>query len=196
MNFRFSQSVLATAIAMGLVSGAPVQAQNAVPVAEALIAEQRAAMARVGWMDGVWRGTVSSSGPEGDIELVQTERIGALAGGTVRLIEGRGYHADGGLAFNAVAMVTYDPAADEYVMTSTARGMTARPWFKATAEGFNWGIETGAVSISYFARHQDGVWTEEGFMAFAGQPKRRFLTMRLERVSDTDWPGVGTVGPK
>lgn len=196
MTFQFSRHFAAVAIALSLMSAAPSQAQGGMPDSDALIAEQRAALERVAWMDGVWRGTVTSSGPEGDIALVQTERIGTMAGGTVRIIEGRGYHRDGSLAFNAAALLTYDPVADEFVMTSTARGMTARPWFKPTADGFEWGIETAQVSISYVARHNNGEWVEEGFMAFPNQPKRPFMTMRLRRVGDTDWPGAGVIGPE
>ena len=184
------------AVVLASASTAPLLAQQAMPESDALVAEQREAMERVGWMDGVWRGTVTSAGPEGMIELVQTERIGTIAGGTMRVIEGRGYDADGTLQFNAAGIVTYDAAAGEYVMTSTARGMTARPWFKPTANGFEWGIETGQVSISYVARHDDGEWVEEGFMAFPNQPKRQFMTMRLRRVGDTDWPGAGVIGPE
>ncbi len=178
-----------------VLAAPPLWAQVGEPDSAALIAKQRAALDQFAWMDGVWRGTVTSASPQGTIELVQTERVGTMAGGTMRVIEGRGYGADGALAFNAAATITYDAVSGQFIMSSTARGMTARPWFKTTADGFEWGLESGPVSISYIARHKDGEWVEEGFMAFPGQPKRPFMTMRLKRVGSTDWPGAGTIGP-
>lgn len=53
-------------------------------------------------MDGIWRGTVTSSTPEGEVTLTQTEREGTMADGTGRLVEGCGYAEDGSLEFNAV----------------------------------------------------------------------------------------------
>lgn len=178
------------------LAATPLAAQQGEPDSAALIAKQRAALDSFAWMDGVWRGTVTSATPEGTIALVQTERVGTMAGGTMRVIEGRGYGADGTLAFNAAATITFDAASGQFIMSSTARGMTARPWFKPTADGFEWGLESGPVSISYIARHKDGTWVEEGFMAMPGQPKRQFMTMRLKRVGSTDWPGAGVIGPE
>lgn len=178
------------------LAATPLAAQQGEPDSAALIAKQRAALDSFAWMDGVWRGTVTSATPEGTIALVQTERVGTIAGGTMRVIEGRGYGADGTLAFNAAATITFDAASGQFIMSSTARGMTARPWFKPTADGFEWGLESGPLSISYIARHKDGTWVEEGFMAMPGQPKRQFMTMRLKRVGSTDWPGAGVIGPE
>ena len=178
------------------LAATPLLAQAGEPDSAALIAKQRAALDQFAWMDGVWRGTVTSATPEGTIALVQTERVGTMAGGTMRVIEGRGYGADGALAFNAAATITYDAASGQFIMSSTARGMTARPWFKTTADGFEWGLESGPVRISYVARHKDGTWIEDGFMEMPGQPKRQFMTMRLTRVGSTDWPGAGVIGPQ
>lgn len=181
--------------AVALAAG-PLSAQAGEPDPAPLVARQRAALAEFAWMDGVWRGTVTSASPEGTITLVQTERVGTIAGGTMRLIEGRGYDAADTRQFNAAAAITYDVASGQFVMSSTARGMTARPWFRTTPEGFEWGLQSGPVSISYVARHKDGEWIEEGFMALPEQPKRQFMTMRLRRVGDTDWPEAGAVGPE
>ena len=185
--------VLGAVACVGLIA-TPVHAQMADE--GALIAEQQAAMETFGWMDGTWLGEVSSRTPEGEITLTQTERVGTMANGTVRLIEGRGYTEDGQLEFNAVAMVAYDAIADEYVMTANARGRVTRPWFKATESGFEWGFESGPVKISYVAIYSDGVWSEEGFMAFGDNPPTKFLEMRLERTGDTDWPSAGAVEPE
>ncbi|WP_421992119.1 hypothetical protein [Qipengyuania sp.] len=179
---------------VGLACAMPLSAQ--MPDAEAMRAEQRAAMEAFAFMDGEWRGTVTSQGPEGETVLTQTERVGTMAGGVVRIVEGRGYADNGDLEFNAVAMIAYDPMADEYVMTSTAQGFTARPWFRPTENGFEWGLTSGPVTFTYEAVVEDGRWAEDGYMQFGEEPRRKFLEMRLERVADSDWPGAGVVGPE
>lgn len=186
----------AVALGTALAIAPPSSSASAqMPDAAALRAEQREAMERFAFMDGEWRGTVSSTGPMGEVELTQTERAGTMAGGVVRIVEGRGYAADGSLEFNAVAMITFDPMADEYVMTSTAQGLAARPWFELTDDGFRWGFSSGPAKLSYEAVVQDGEWVEIGYMQIGEQPRRKFLEMRLERIGDTAWPAEGFVGP-
>jgi len=172
---------------------APAAAQ--MPNEEMLVAKQQEAMEAFAWMDGTWQGSVTTRTPEGEITLTQTERVGTIANGTVRLIEGRGYSQQGELEFNAVAMIAFDAMADEYVMTANARGMTTRPWFKATDSGFEWGFEAGPAKISYVAAYADGVWSEEGFVAFGENAPMKILDMRLERTGDSDWPAAGAVEP-
>src|SRR5438067_8111910 len=66
-----------------------------------LIAAQREAMAPLAFMDGVWRGPAWTMLPSGEKHNVtQTERIGPFLEGSVKVIEGRGYNADGTVGFN------------------------------------------------------------------------------------------------
>ena len=190
---KMGGAIMAAALALSLW---PAAAVAQMPDHEALQAEQQAAMQRFASMDGEWRGTVTSTGPMGEIDLTQTERVGTIAGGVARMIEGRGYAEDGTLMFNAVAMITYDPVRDEYVMVSTARGMTARPWFEATETGFRWGVNSGPMKISYEAVVQGDSWLETGYMQMGDQPKQKFLEMNLQRIGDTSWPREGHVGPE
>lgn len=193
MPLKIRPVLLVAAASLAALSAHSSIAQVARPDPAALVAKQREAMERVAWMDGVWRGTVTSTTPVGEVTLTQTERVGTMAHGTVRLVEGRGFAEDGALEFNAVGMIAYDALADEYVMTTSARGMTSRPWFRPTPDGFEWGFKAGPAKIRYVAVHANGVWTEEGFMAVEGQAERKFLTMRLQRVGDTDWADAGAV---
>ena len=74
-----------------------------------LIAAQREAMSKFAAMDGVWRGpawTILPSGEKHDI--TQTERIGPFLDGSVKVIEGRGYDADGKVTFNAFGTIFRD----------------------------------------------------------------------------------------
>ena len=177
-----------------LAIAAPVSAQ--MPDEGALVAEQQEAMAAFGWMDGTWQGTVTSQTPQGEITLTQTERVGTISNGTVRMIEGRGYAEGGELEFNAAAMIVYDPETDEYGMMASARGRATQPWFRVTEGGFEWGFEAGPAKISYTANYADDVWSEEGFIAFGDAPPQKFLEMRLERTGETDWPAAGAVEPE
>ena len=186
---------LVAAAALALTAPLSVPAMAQMMDEDAMIAEQQAAMDAFAWMDGTWEGTVTSRTPEGEITLIQTERVGTISNGTIRMIEGRGYTDEGELEFNAAAMIVYDPETDEYGMMASARGRATSPWFKATETGFEWGFETGPVKISYIATYADGVWSEEGFMAFGENPPAKFLEMRLERTGDTDWPAAGAVEP-
>ncbi len=180
--------------AAALLLASPAAAQ--MPDEQELIAKQKAAMEAFAWLDGTWQGTVKSRTPQGEIELVQTERVGTMSNGTVRMIEGRGYTEEGELEFNAVAMIAYDAIAGEYYMTANARGRATRPWFKPTDTGFEWGFTSGPAKISYIATYADGVWSEDGFLAFGDRPKTKFLEMRLTRTGDSDWPRANPVTPE
>src|SRR5258708_37861222 len=75
-----------------------------------LIAAQREAMLRLAFMDGVWRGPAWSILPSGEKHnITQTERIGPMLDGSVKVIEGKGYDlVDGKATFNAFATISYD----------------------------------------------------------------------------------------
>src|SRR5713226_9154534 len=92
------------------------------PDPNALIVAQREAMAPLAFMDGVWRGpawTILSSGEKHDI--IQTERIGPFLDGSVKVIEGRGYNADGTVGFNAFGTISYNPATRVFTLHSYAQ---------------------------------------------------------------------------
>ena len=86
-----------------------------------LTATQRSKMVPLEIMDGVWRGTAWTILPDGKkLEMIQTERIGSMLDGAVKVVEGRGYDGDGKVVFNAFATVTYDTAAKQLTMHSCA----------------------------------------------------------------------------
>ena len=75
---------------------APVAAQiDSDP--EVRLAPQREAMKALAMLDGTWRGPAWTLTPTGRYELTQTERVGSLLGGTIKIIEG------GRVGFNALA---------------------------------------------------------------------------------------------
>ena len=114
------------------------------PDPAALLAAQSDSMLRLAFMDGAWRGTAWTLLPSGEKrEVTQTERVGPFLGGSIRVIEGRGFEADGRLAFNAFAVISYDPRASRYSMRSYAQGRAGDFEITATANGYTWEIPGG-----------------------------------------------------
>ena len=171
----------------------PAAAQSADPQA---IAAEREAMTRFAWMDGIWRGPATTQTPSGPHSVTQTERIGPTLGGTIKVMEGRGYNADGSTGFNAFGILSYDPAARGYRLHSYALGRAGDFELTPTANGYVWTIPAGPFSIRYTATLAGGTWTEVGDRLVPGQPPQRFFEMRLTRVSDTDWPAANGPGPR
>jgi hypothetical protein len=193
---RYSRpaSVLAAALVLAITTSA--LAQQGRPDPEKLLAAQREAMAKLTTLDGTWRGEAWMVAPDGGRHsLTQTERVGPMLDGAVRVIEGRGYEADGKLAFNAFAIISFDVAKSTYSMRSHAMGNAGDFPVTITADGFQWEIAAGPMTIRYTAVVKDGVWTEKGTRQAPGQGPVEFFGMTLQRLGDTDWPAAGAVAP-
>ncbi len=172
-------------------------AQQGRPDPAALTTAQREAMQRLAMMDGVWRGTASTILPSGEKHAVtQTERIGPMLDGSIKVIEGRGYEPDGTAAFNAFAVISYNPATKTYTLRSHAQGQVGDFVLTPTADGFVWNIPAGPATIRYTAVIKGGSWHEFGDRIVAGQEPVRFLDMTLTRVGDSSWPAAGAISPK
>jgi hypothetical protein len=188
-----SRTLFAALALLATAAGAaPAAAQRQDPAT--LLAAERAAMAPLAWMDGVWRGpawTVLSSGVRH--EVTQTERIGPFLGGSVKVMEGRGYDASGAVTFNAFGTLSYDPSRQAYVLHSYAQGLAGDFTLTPTADGYVWEIPAGPMTIRYTATLHDGTWREVGDRIVPGQEPVRFFEMNLRRVGDTDWPAAGAV---
>jgi hypothetical protein len=163
----------------------------------ALIAAQREAMVPLAYMDGVWRGpawTILESGEKHNI--MQTERIGPLLDASVKVIEGRGYGADGKVGFNAFGIISYSPEKRGYVLHSYAMGRVGDFVLTPTADGYVWEIPAGPMTIRYTAVIKDGTWREVGDRIIRGKDPARFFEMNLKRVGVTNWPAAGAIPPK
>lgn len=177
-----------------LTSGAVAQER---PDPATLVAAQREALAAFAFMDGVWRGPATTVLPSGERRTItQTERVGPLLDGAVKVIEGRGYDADGRTAFNALGILSWDPRTKSYSMRSYALGHAGDFPVQRTADGFSWEIPAGPATIRYRAVIRDGTWTETGDRVAAGKDPVRFFEMKLTRVGDSDWPGTGAIPPR
>lgn len=191
MSFaRFAAPLVALCLT---VAPSPVLAQEQNPAGTQA---QRDAMARLTFLDGEWRGTAVISNPNGQQTLTQTERVGPHLGGSIRVIEGRGYAPDGSTAFNAMAVIAWDASRNAYNLRSYAQGYHGDYQFEATADGFRWQTPAGpGATMQYVATVRDGRWHEVGHYVREGQPPVRFIEMDLQRIGDTGWPGAGAVAP-
>lgn len=167
------------------------------PDPAALITAQREAMQRLAMMDGVWRGPAWTILPSGEKHsITQTERIGPFLDGSVKVIEGRGYEADGKVTFNAFGTISYNPATRAYTLHSYAQGQVGDFVLTPTADGYVWEIPAGPMTIRYTAVIKGGAWREVGDRIMPGKEPVRFFEMNLKRVGDTTWPAGGAVSPK
>ena len=162
-----------------------------------LIAAQREAMAPLAFMDGVWRGPAWTILPSGEKHnITQTERIGPFLDGSIKVIEGRGYNADGTVGFNAFGTISYNPATKVYTLHSYAQGNVGDFALNRTADGYVWEIPAGPMTIRYTAVIKGGAWLEVGDRIMPGKEPVRIFEMNLKRVGDPNWPAAGTISPK
>ncbi len=187
----FAAPLAVLALSLAVPSAGLAQQQN-----PAGSQAQRDAMARLAFMDGEWRGTAAIGGPGGSMTLTQTERVGTHLGGSIRVVEGRGYAADGTTQFNAFAIIGWDERAQAYTFHTYAQGYQGDYPFEATEDGFRWQTPAGpGATIQYVATIKDGRWHEVGHYVREGQAPLPYIEMDLRRVGYTGWPGAGAVAP-
>lgn len=187
-------SILAALVAYG----APAHAQQGGYDPAAAIRAQAAAMAPLKIFDGAWRGpaTVQIGGGK-TLMLTQTERVGPLLDGSVRVVEGRGHDAAGAVKFNAFGILSYNLQTKAYSMHAYAQGHADDFPVELLADGFAWTMAAGpGATIRYTARIEQGEWHETGERLADGQPPVRIFEMRLKRIGNTTWPAAGAIGPR
>lgn len=190
MKGRRSRSLLACAL---LAAPLLASAQGA-PDSAARIEAQRQAMLPLAVIDGTWRGKATVSLPDGQkVEHTQTERVGSFLGGSVKVIEGRGFGSDGAVVFNAFGIISYSSQTGKHSMRSYAQGYSGDFPIEVRADGFSWSIPAGPATLRYTATVKDGVWTEVGERLVEGKPPVQTFEMTLQRIGNTDWPVAGAV---
>ena len=179
-----------------LLAGALPASAQVPPNSQAMLAAQRAAMARIAYIDGVWRGPAWSITPGGRREVIQTERIGPFLDGTVKVSEGRAYNPDGSVGFNALGIFSYDPRSQAYILHSHAQGYGGDFTLKLTPTGYVWEVPGGpGAVIRYTATIGNGAWREIGERVAGEAAPVQIFEMNLKRVGDTDWPEQGAQTP-
>ncbi|CAN5118443.1 hypothetical protein BH09PSE6_BH09PSE6_07610 [soil metagenome] len=166
------------------------------PDFQALMKQEREALALLTRFQGNWRGPATVRKSDGSsVELTQTERVGPMLDGALLMIEGRGFAADGSMPFNALGVVSFDPAANRYLFRAWAQGFGNDFAMEVAQDSFSWSIPTGPGTVHYVATVKDDVWTETGEFQMPGQPARRIFEMHVKRIGDSDWPAAGALTP-
>ncbi|WP_260484287.1 DUF1579 domain-containing protein [Sphingomicrobium flavum] len=179
---------LVIALATALAVPAAATAQD--PQSAALLAEQTERMKAFEWQEGLWRGDATFQTPNGPFEMVQVERVGPFLGGSVKIVEGRGYDKDTGEAvFNALGIIKWHNELGEYRFHTFAQGRSGVYPVELTETGYNWWIEAGPMTMRYETTFTDGVWHEVGYRIMGDAEPVQFFEMKLRRVGDNDWPG-------
>lgn len=194
VTFRLFFVLLGGALmACGHAAQAPASGASAVVAAPAQVSPMRA----LDRLKGTWSGEARGIGHDGKpIELRQTERVGSMLNGDVLVIEGRGYRADGTLAFNAFGTVSADPRAGAYEFRAHTNGRSGTYRMEATPTGVIWELVAGPqATVRYTITIQDGNWHEVGEYLAKDQPPRQIMELKLKRTGDTDWPAANPVTP-
>jgi len=159
-------------------------------------ATRKAAMAKLAFMHGEWRGPAGGINPDRSrFAVTQTERIGPMLDGDILVIEGRGYNPDGTTGFNAFAVISWDAETDAYEIRSYARGHAGAFPLTLTDNGYVWQVPAGPGTMRYEADVTDTTFHEVGDFVMPGLPPQRAFEMTLTRLGDTDWPGADPVSP-
>jgi hypothetical protein len=170
-------------ISAAMLAAPPLQAQHG-PNASA------AAMQRLAFLVGEWRGPASMQmGPGAPVQVAQHELVTLAAGGTVLAIVGRGTISQGGterVVHDAFATVWYDETAERYRMRAhLATGQTVDAEPRVSRDTLVWGFQhPQAGHIRYTVTlSPTGEWHEIGERSADGDSGwTRFLEMRLQRV--------------
>jgi hypothetical protein len=180
--------------ALAMVSSAVPQGR---PDPKAVMAAQKKAMERFAAMDGAWRGEGWTILPSGEKrEFIQTERVGPLLEGSIKVVEGRAYEKDGKVGFGALGIISYDPESRSYSLRSYAQGQFGDFVVTPNDTGFTWEIPAGPTTIKYAATITNGAWHEVGDRIIPGRSPLKFFEMTLTRIGDTDWPSGNPVPAK
>ena len=188
-RFKAFLALCAASFTLGAYAQAPDRAR---------MSAQAEAMTRLAKMDGVWRGPAWTLQRDGTKRhIVQTERIGPFLQGSVKVLEGRGYGEGGAVAFNALGIVSYDPAKKSYSLRSYALGHSGDFDLIPTDDGYEWQIPAGPGSIiKYKAAIKGDTLHEVGHHIAPGREPIHIFEMTLKRVGDTDWPAGNPVSPR
>jgi hypothetical protein len=149
------------------------------------IGKIKSAMDKLAVLEGEWQGSgwIQQQGPR--LEFTQHEKVERKLNGTLLLIEGKGFENDS-LAFNAMAMASFDEKANRYRFNSflyDGKYTQAEGWFDE-AGIFHWQFGVpGGGTVRYSITATEHKWLEKG----AYQPKDvdqwyPFMQMELTKL--------------
>ena len=176
------RAILTTAVAgVVLLAGTPAAGQE--PDGSA----NRAAMQRLDFMIGRWKGEAWMLRGSERVQTTMTETVESKLGGVVFLVEGLGaIPATGSTAprivHNAMAVISFDPRAGGYVMRSyVASGLWGDFALTPVEGGVSWSREVPGGRVRNTAKIANGVWHEAGEFSRDGTTWMQIMEMKLRR---------------
>lgn len=175
------RSLVAPLIACLLVTGvdaARAQAPDPAPV--------QAAMARLDFMVGRWRGEAWQQRGSERIQTRMLEVVERRLGGTVLLVEGRGTvpvpGAEDRVVHHALGIISFDPRTGAYTLRShLATGQSGDFTVTLVDGGVSWTREVPGGRIRNTARFTPSEWHEVGEFSRDGTTWTRVMELRLRR---------------
>jgi hypothetical protein len=192
LRFCLAVALATLPVAMAFAQSQPAGAPQSRDPAAITRAEAEA-MAKLHWMDGAWRGPAVTRTAQGERKVMQTERIGPMLGGTIKVIEGRGFSDGRNVGFNAFGVVSYDPFRHAYEFRTYAQGYAGTFPLEVTPTGYVWSTPAAGGSVRYTATVKGDSWNEVGDLIAEGKPPVRIFEMNLARIGDSDWPEAGAL---
>lgn len=173
---RFAVAFVLVAAAAPAASQAPDGSAN------------RAAIDRLEFMVGRWKGEAWMLRGAERVQTVMTETVERRLGGTVLLVEGQGsVPAEGGnparIVHHALGIISFDPQTKGYTLRShIASGQAGDFALSLVDGGVSWSRQVPGGQVRNTARYANGEWHEVGEFSRDGQTWMQVMEMRLRRV--------------
>lgn len=148
-----------------------------------------AAMARLKFMSGSWKGTGWMEFAPGNRQSFEsTEQVDLKLDGLLLLVEGIHHvnlpgNPQGMKVHHALATITYDPGRRDYQVRATkANGEQVEARGRMTDGAFVWGFHDPRLGhLRFTIRLKDGKWHETGERSADGSTWTRYIEMNLTK---------------
>jgi hypothetical protein len=170
---------------LGIMAAAPLAAQD--PGG----APARAAIEKLAWLEGEWRGEGwMQTGPGAPKTVSQREKVFRAAGGTILVVQGLAMSTEAGapastLVHDAFGVVSYDMQRRQYTLrTHVANGNSIEVVPEVGDKRFVWGFDhpQGGRMRYTLLLESDGAWHEIGERSTdAGATWVKFLEFRVRK---------------
>ncbi|MBV9144492.1 MAG: hypothetical protein JO065_01160 [Acidobacteria bacterium] len=150
---------------------------------------ERAAMKKLSFLTGKWRGDASMLRAGGQyVEMAQTEEAQYKLDGLILTIEGVGTaKSDGKPVLRALGLISFDDASGSYRMRAFNDGR----WLETDVvlgndgKSLAWGFTLGEARTNSTLRMNDkGEWTEYAELTIGPSAPRKLLELNVRRTAD------------
>lgn len=144
---------------------------------------QIAAMKKLDYMAGTWRGEGWIDFGGGKMTFTGSETIQRKLDGVALLVEGAFVDSAGKPSHTTLAVMSYDPAAKKYKFSTwLATGTSGVHELLLNDNGWQWEIATPYGTMRYvMTLTEAGEWLETGARSTDGKEWKQFFEMRLKK---------------